>query len=69
MQNDGSDKNENDVDKNVEKDGKPFVDAKHLKRGAHLKRDHFPASDKYIGDTAKGDEVDLSDETLFEKNQ
>ena len=49
MQNDGSDKNENevgnDVDKNVEKDGKPFVDAKHLKRGAHLKRDHFPASE------------------------
>ena len=49
MQNGGIDKNENevgnDVDKNVEKDGKPFVDAKHLKRGAHLKRDHLPASE------------------------
>ena len=50
----------NDVVKNVENDGKPFVDAKHLKRRSHLKRHHLPTSEKNI--VGKDDEVDMSDE-------
>ena len=44
--------------------GKPLVDAQHMKRRAHLKSHHLPTSEKHIDDTAKDDEMDMSDETI-----